>query len=319
MGGGPSKVFKPIVNIGKKIGKSVKDLADEAESLAEKAAKETRAAANDFKKFSEDISKKTAQAIKEGALDALYILNPALAINELKKKVQSIIEKFNKLIGKINKIFQYLAYIPIELTKIDSLLSQIKNLLSTVSSLVKSTNDSFDSIGKSLIRLPGIVKQNTLDVLVDYISKLYKAINESIQLGIIAPFKALSLGISIIFVQLFDILLEIAKKIRSLPVCLPRYWIDGLGNLLALFIPEFVKSFFNTFIFPLFILIKIYLLLPLVYFLDKLGFGFSDYLKTSGSCYSFDVDKQINEMQNIGSSIQTSFQKNFGKLSKINF
>ena len=39
MGGGPSKVFKPIVNIGKKIGKSVKDLADEAESLAEKQPK----------------------------------------------------------------------------------------------------------------------------------------------------------------------------------------------------------------------------------------------------------------------------------------
>ena len=66
-------------------------------------------------------------------------------------------------------------------------------------------------------------------------------------------------------------------------------------------------------------MIKIYLLLPLVYLLDKLGFGFSDYLKTSSSCYSFDVDKQINEMQNIGSSIQTSFQKNFGNLSKINF
>ena len=124
--------------------------------------------------------------------------------------------------------------------------------------------------------------------------------------GLVNPIIVLFEGIGYMFLAIFDILKEIANKIISLPSCILIYMfgtiIDTLYAIYAYICPNFIRKYINY-------IYNIIIQPPIDFILKITGFS-----STINKCYSFNVNSEINKMQNQFSKINTTFKNDFGKL-----
>jgi hypothetical protein len=172
-----------------------------------------------------------------------------------------------------------------------------KDLKKTTKQVQKAGND-IKNIDKDIKNFPKQIDNQVIGKFTKFFTQLGDILNK----GIIKPLETLFIGIGNIFVQIFNILMLIGNKIVGLPGCIFYYIFDGIFaaiyGIFKLILPRFlmkwiidpIASFFN-------------------FFLDWFGYN-----AASRRCRAFNVNQEVNKMNNQLTNIDKSFKKDFGKL-----
>ena len=125
--------------------------------------------------------------------------------------------------------------------------------------------------------------------------------------GLIKPLLTLFVGISNIFIQIFNILKQIGNKIGSLPNCIITYamkeTIDTFNVIYKKIMPNFVKNIIS-FVYQY----------TLKYIFEFIG-NISGYNNNVEKCYGFNVSENVDKIQSNLTDISSSFKSDFGRLN----
>ena len=194
---------------------------------------------------------------------------------------------------------------------IGKISNEVKNISMMTDKLPQEINNINTTIDKKFEAINNNIEKQTTDILSNKLTSIFSQLKDIFNEGIVIPLKVLFQGIGEMFIQIFNILIIISKKIISLPMCILPYIIIEIGNIFnAIYkaiIPKFLRPFLNflyTYTFGI--------LFGLIGYL----FGWDNIYKT---CYGFNISSEINNMNKQFKNISTAFNKDFGNLdfSKI--
>lgn len=207
-------------------------------------------------------------------------------------------------IGKIVKDIQKVGNVANNLGK------EVTNLGKTVSNGIKqaekTTTKAVNQIDDKLKDFKNTVLKEANDLVIKKIENLFTGLGKVLNDGIVKPLIALFTGIGNIFMQLFEILKKMGYKIVSLPGCILFYLINGtvssILGIISIFVPSWIErpiaSIWNATFGKL-----------IDWFLGLVG-----YTAASKKCYGFNVDEEIDNMNDSFKKIGKSFTKDFGRL-----
>lgn len=216
-----------------------------------------------------------------------------------KKKEGFSINDIDNMFDDVNNITKVVGEVPEQINNIDNKLTQ-------------QVNNMGDQIVKKTEEMGKEIEKNTINILTVKLKSIFVQIGDIFNNGIINPILALFNGIGNIFVQIFNILKEIANKIVSLPNCIFTYAIKETINtfeyLYNKILPKFLRnilSFIYQYTFR--------------YIFDFIGY-ITGYDESVQKCYGFNVSSEVDNINSSLNNIETSFKNDFGNLdfSQIN-
>jgi hypothetical protein len=168
---------------------------------------------------------------------------------------------------------------------------------------IKELEKVIKKIQNDLKKIPKQIDDKILSKFTKFFTQLGSILNK----GIVKPLETLFIGIGNIFVFLFQILKMIGDKIVSLPGCILYYIFDSIlagifGTLRTIFQVLRLKVINRWIINPIENGIN--------NVLDWIG-----YTDASRRCYAFNVNKEVDKMNNGFQKIDKEFKSNFGKLN----
>lgn len=224
-----------------------------------------------------------------------------IIINSLffKKKEGFSINDIDNMFDDVKNITKVVGEVPQQINNIDNKLTQ------QVNNMGKQIENKTKQMGKE-------IQENTINILTNKLKSIFIQIGDIFNNGLINPILALFNGIGNIFVQIFNILKEIANKIVSLPNCIFTYAIKETINTLQYLYNKIIPKFLRN------ILSFIYKY-TFRYIFDFIGYitGYDESVK---KCYGFNVSSQVDNINSSLNNIETSFKNDFGNLdfSQIN-
>ena len=196
----------------------------------------------------------------------------------------------------IDKLVSVADDIPKEINNIKNDVSNSVNKVEQVGNTI--TNEIDDKLTSFLTKVENLV----IDKIKSFFTQFGNILND----GLVNPIIVLFEGIGYMFLSIFGILKEIVNKIISLPSCILIYMfgtiIDTLYAIYAYICPNFIRKYINY-------IYNIIIQTPIDFILKITGFS-----STINKCYSFNVNSEVNKMQNQFSKINTTFKNDFGKL-----
>jgi hypothetical protein len=196
----------------------------------------------------------------------------------------------------IDKLVNVADDIPKEINNIKNDISNSVNKVEQVGNTV--TNQIDDKLATFLTKVEKLV--------IDKIKSFFTQFGDILNKGLVTPMLVLFEGIGYMFLSIIYILKEITNKIVSLPSCILIYMfntiIDTLYAIYAYICPNFIRKYINY-------IYKIIIQTPIDFILNITGFS-----STINKCYSFNVNSEIDKMQNQFSNIDKAFKNDFGKL-----
>lgn len=207
-------------------------------------------------------------------------------------------------IGKIVKDIQKVGNVANNLGKEVTNLG--KNVSNGINQMEKTTTKAVNQIDDKLNKFKEVVLKEANDLVIKKIQNLFTGLGNVLNDGIVKPLTALFTGIGNIFVQIFEILKKIGYKIVSLPGCILFYLINGTVASILGFISWFIPSWIER---PIAAIWNATFGKLLDWFLGLVG-----YTSASKKCYGFNVDEEIDKMNDNFKKIGKSFTKDFGRL-----
>jgi len=225
-----------------------------------------------------------------------------------------------KITDNISKIEQNVGQkITDNITKIEQNVGQkiTDNISKIEQNVGQKINDNITKIKEDIEegtnQIRNEIKQELTTFFTTKIKNIFIQISKIIKKGIVDPILDVFIGIGSIFGQIFNILKEIANKIVSLPNCMFTYAIKSTIDTLYFFYDKITPTFLQKIFAPIYHY-------TFRYIFDFVGYitGYNDSVK---KCYGFDVASEVNNMKTEINNIQSSFQKDFGRLnfSEIQF
>lgn len=218
-------------------------------------------------------------------------------INSFKAKQEGFnMSDVDKVVNKIDNVVNMAGEIP---KKIENISSSLENKLKDGMNSAK--NEIEGKMVTQINNLGDEIKKNTLDLITEKFTSIFKQLETIFDEGLIKPFASLFEGIGNIFLQIFNILKMIGNKIASLPSCSIVYGIkttiDIMYSIYAGIMPSFLRSFFDT--------LYDYTFGILFSFIGYIT-GYTDAVKR---CYGFNVNDEIDKMNENAKEIQRAFVK----------
>jgi len=188
---------------------------------------------------------------------------------------------------------------------VNSAIGGVKNELTNQINNVK--NDILSTIAGQFQTIIKQLQYYVQTYFIQKITSIFSQLGGILNNGIVNPIKTLFVGIGDIFMQIFNILKQLANKIASLPGCIPFYMIDTsidmINQFIRFFIPGFIVSFFSTlYDWTLGIFVN--------WLLDVTGWNAAD-----RKCYNFNVNSEIQKMNQDAQDIGRAFASGFGNLN----
>ena len=232
-------------------------------------------------------------------INVLINLSP---FNENKKYREGFsIPGLSDMSNTIDKLVDVADEIPKEINNIKNDVTNSVNKVEQVGNTI--TNQIDDKLTAFLTKVDNLI--------VNKITSFFTQFGDILNAGLVTPMLVLFEGIGYMFVSIIYILREIAMKIVSLPGCIPIYMFnaifDTMYSIYAYLCPNFIRRILDY-------IYKIIIQSPMDFILRITGFS-----STINKCYSFNVNGEIDKMQNQFSNIDNAFKNDFGKLdfSKI--
>ena len=229
-------------------------------------------------------------------INLLINLSPFNNYQSKKYREGFAIPGLSDMSNTIDKLVSVADDIPKEINNIKNDVSNSVNKVEQVGNTI--TNEIDDKLTSFLTKVENLV----INKIKSFFTQFGNILND----GLVNPIIVLFEGIGYMFLAIFDILKEIANKIISLPSCILIYMfgtiIDTLYAIYAYICPNFIRKYINY-------IYNIIIQPPIDFILKITGFS-----STINKCYSFNVNSDINKMQNQFSKINTTFKNDFGKL-----
>ena len=229
-------------------------------------------------------------------INLLINLSPFNNYQSKKYREGFAIPGLSDMSNTIDKLVSVADDIPKEINNIKNDVSNSVNKVEQVGNTI--TNEIDDKLTDFLTKVENLV----INKIKSFFTQFGNILND----GLVNPIIVLFEGIGYMFLAIFDILKEIANKIISLPSCILIYMfgtiIDTLYDIYAYICPNFIRKYINY-------MYNIIIQPPIDFILKITGFS-----STINKCYSFNVNSEINKMQNQFSKINTTFKNDFGKL-----
>ena len=229
-------------------------------------------------------------------INLLINLSPFNNYQSKKYREGFAIPGLSDMSNTIDKLVSVADDIPKEINNIKNDVSNSVNKVEQVGNTI--TNEIDDKLTSFLTKVENLV----IDKIKSFFTQFGNILND----GLVNPIIVLFEGIGYMFLAIFDILKEIANKIISLPSCILIYMfgtiIDTLYAIYAYICPNFIRKYINY-------IYNIIIQTPIDFILKFTGFS-----STINKCYSFNVNSEIDKMQNQFSKINTTFKNDFGKL-----
>jgi hypothetical protein len=229
-------------------------------------------------------------------INLLINLSPFNNYQSKKYREGFAIPGLSDMSNTIDKLVSVADDIPKEINNIKNDVSNSVNKVEQVGNTI--TNEIDDKLTDFLTKVENLV----INKIKSFFTQFGNILND----GLVNPIIVLFEGIGYMFLAIFDILKEIANKIISLPSCILIYMfgtiIDTLYAIYAYICPNFIRKYINY-------MYNIIIQPPIDFILKITGFS-----STINKCYSFNVNSEINKMQNQFSKINTTFKNDFGKL-----
>jgi hypothetical protein len=229
-------------------------------------------------------------------INLLIIFSPFNNYQSKKYREGFAIPGLNNMTNTIDKLVSVADDIPKEINNIKNDVSNSVNKIEQVGNTI--TNEIDDKLTDFLTKVENLV----INKIKSFFTQFGNILND----GLVNPIIVLFEGIGYMFLAIFDILKEIANKIISLPSCILIYMFgtiyDTLYAIYAYICPNFIRKYINY-------IYNIIIQTPIDFILNITGFS-----STINKCYSFNVNSEINKMQNQFSKINTTFKTDFGKL-----
>lgn len=198
------------------------------------------------------------------------------------------------------------------INNINDMFNDVKNITKVVGEVPKQINNIDKKLTQQVNNMGKEIEKNTINILTNKLKSIFIQIGDIFNKGLINPILALFNGIGNIFVQIFNILNEIANKIVSLPNCIFTYAIKETINtfdyLYNQIIPKFLRNIFS-FIYKY----------TFRYLFEFIGY-ITGYNSSVKKCYGFNISTQVDNINSSLNNIESSFKNNFGNLdfSQIN-
>lgn len=229
-------------------------------------------------------------------INLLINLSPFNNYQSKKYREGFAIPGLSDMSNTIDKLVSVADDIPKEINNIKNDVSNSVNKVEQVGNTI--TNEIDDKLTDFLTKVENLV----INKIKSFFTQFGNILND----GLVNPIIVLFEGIGYMFLAIFDILKEITNKIISLPSCILIYMfgtiIDTLYAIYAYICPNFIRKYINY-------MYNIIIQPPIDFILKITGFS-----STINKCYSFNVNSEINKMQNQFSKINTTFKNDFGKL-----
>ena len=229
-------------------------------------------------------------------INLLINLSPFNNYQSKKYREGFAIPGLSDMSNTIDKLVSVADDLPKEINNIKNDVSNSVNKVEQVGNTI--TNEIDDKLTDFLTKVENLV----INKIKSFFTQFGNILND----GLVNPIIVLFEGIGYMFLAIFDILKEIANKIISLPSCILIYMfgtiIDTLYAIYAYICPNFIRKYINY-------MYNIIIQPPIDFILKITGFS-----STINKCYSFNVNSEINKMQNQFSKINTTFKNDFGKL-----
>jgi hypothetical protein len=221
-------------------------------------------------------------------------------------------------------------------TGINDSVGTIKTgVLDGVTKIESSSKTIINQIETILREFLEEVERVTRDVVINKIVSFFTQIGDILNNAIVIPFKTLFEGLGSIFFSIFQILKKLADKIVGLPKCFPAYGLNAIivtfntmfnygftyvikiiSGMLSRLLPSFIMGFLRT----------LYNYITIVFnfvYSYTLGAIYKVVMKATGidawiqKCVSFDVDEQVDDMNNVFRNIANTFRHNFGNIPAL--
>ena len=146
-----------------------------------------------------------------------------------------------------------------------------------------------------------------VDGLVERIKAFGNNIGTVVNNGIVNPFKTLFEAIGNVFLQIFNILIELGEKVKSLPGCIFIYiyqgTLDAIFGIINWILPSFITNFFKM-------IYALTLKIPIDFIAEWTGYN--DYYD---KCYNFDVKSEVNSIKQGFNEASNEFKDSFGEMN----
>ena len=226
-------------------------------------------------------------------INLLINLSPFNNYQNKKYREGFAIPGLSDMSNTIDKLVSVADDIPKEINNIKNDVSNSVNKVEQVGNTI--TNEIDDKLTDFLTKVENLV----INKIKSFFTQFGNILND----GLVNPIIVLFEGIGYMFLAIFDILKEIANKIISLPSCILIYMfgtiIDTLYAIYAYICPNFIRKYINY-------MYNIIIQPPIDFILKITGFS-----STINKCYSFNVNSEINKMQNQFSNIDNAFKNDF--------
>jgi hypothetical protein len=229
-------------------------------------------------------------------LPIVILINLLIYLSSFNNREGFSIPGLSDMSNTIDKLVNVADDIPKEINNIKNDISNSVNKVEQVGNTI--TNEIDDKLSSFLTKVENLV----INKIKSFFTQFGNILND----GLVHPIIVLFEGIGYMFLSIFDILKEITNKIISLPSCILIYMfgtiIDTLYAIYAYICPNFIRKYINY-------IYKIIIQTPIDFILNITGFS-----STINKCYSFNVNSEIDKIQNQFSKINTTFKSDFGKL-----
>ena len=186
---------------------------------------------------------------------------------------------------------------------IQSVKDYTENLVSQLREFIE---EQIDTVKDMIDDVRDLVEEQIND-LISRIKDFGKNIGNVINGGIVDPFIALFEAIGNVFAQLFNIIIELGEKVKSMPGCTFMYIfqgsIDAVFGIINWILPKFIEDFFK--------MIYRYTLKIPVDFIAEWS-GYNDYYD---KCYKFDVKSEVNSIKQSFNEASSEFKNSFGDMN----
>jgi hypothetical protein len=186
-------------------------------------------------------------------------------------------------------------------------IDKIFNQTNKIMGIAEKIPNQVNSVSNEIKNAPRQIISEVETVVTQKLRSVFTQIGDIFMDGIVRPIITVFIGIQTIFIQIFNILKKIVDKIISLPSCMFTYLfkttIDTIYAIYASIIPRFIRSPIST----------IYKY-TLRFIVDPIA-EYSGYNSSVKRCYGFNVDKEVDKMNEKLNDIDKSFKKDFGKLN----
>ena len=192
------------------------------------------------------------------------------------------------------------------INSINNMFNDVKNITKVVGEVPEQINNIDKKLTQQVNNMGKEIEKNTINLLTNKLKSIFIQIGDIFNNGLINPMLALFNGIGNIFIQIFNILNEIANKIVSLPNCIFTYAIKETINtfdyLYNQIIPKILRnglSFIYKYTFR--------------YLFEFIGY-ITGYNASVKKCYGFNISTQVDNINSSLNNIESSFKNDFGNL-----